>query len=47
MYVAAYAPEAGETLEAINARYPDVPAVSRVAHLHLSLITAGDLAATV
>ena len=25
MYVAAYAPEAGETLGAINARYPDVP----------------------
>ena len=25
VYVAAYAPEAGETLGAINARYPDVP----------------------
>jgi len=25
VYVAAFAPEAGETLEAINARYPDVP----------------------
>ena len=25
VYVAAYAPEAGETLAAINARYPDVP----------------------
>src|SRR5215469_11858098 len=24
-YVAAYAPEAGETVGAINARYPDVP----------------------
>ena len=24
-YIAAYAPEAGETLGAINARYPDVP----------------------
>jgi pimeloyl-ACP methyl ester carboxylesterase len=25
VYIAAYAPEAGETLGAINARYPDVP----------------------